>query len=286
LLIACWKLAPALAAGNTVILKPSSLAPLTTLELARIIHEAGVPAGVVNVLNGSGSELGEPLCTDKRVDMISFTGSNETGKQILNDSSKSVKKLIMELGGKSASIVLSDANLEVAVNGSLCSAFLNQGQMCTAMSRIFVDEKIYDAFIRDFVKKTKQIKVGDGLDYETQMGPLISEEQRKMVISYAEKARKEGATLLCGGNIPDKAPLKSGFFFEPTVFSGVTPKMDIFKEEIFGPVTFVSKFATPEEAIRLANTSEFGLANCIWSSDTAKAQFRRYLGQYLRHVLQ
>jgi len=177
----------ALAAGNTVILKPSSLTPLTALELAKIIHEVGLPKGVVNVLCGSGDSFGQALCSDKRVDMISFTGSNSVGKKILEYSSQNVKKLLMELGGKSAGIILKDTDLEVAVNGSLCSILLNQGQMCTAMSRIFVEDDIYDKFVTDFVEKVKRIKLGNGLDYETQMGPLISDEQRQKVITYVEK---------------------------------------------------------------------------------------------------
>src|SRR3989339_2059248 len=188
LLIACWKLAQALAAGNTVILKPSSLTPLTVLELAKIINAAGLPKGVVNIINAAGDTAGELLCADKRVDMISFTGSSEVGKKIIGYSTKNVKKLIMELGGKSAGIVLKDADLELSVNGSLCSIFLNQGQMCTAMSRILVEDDIYDKFIEEFTAKVKKIKLGDGLDYETQMGPLISGAQREKVIEYVEQA--------------------------------------------------------------------------------------------------
>ena len=213
LLIACWKLASALAAGNTVILKPSSLTPLSALELAKIIHKAGLPAGVVNIINGSGAKIGEELCADKRVDMISFTGSNETGKQILQYSSKNVKKLTMELGGKSASLIFNDVDLDVAVNSSLASIFLNQGQMCTAMSRIFVQEDTYDKFLLSFVEKAKRIKLGLADDPQTQMGPLISDAQRKKVISYIEKAKAEGAKVLCGGKIPENAELKNGYFF-------------------------------------------------------------------------
>src|SRR3989339_1930302 len=236
LLIACWKLAQALAAGNTVVLKPSSLTPLTIFELAKIIDAAGLPKGVVNIINAAGDTAGELLCADKRVDMISFTGSSEVGKKIIGYSTKNVKKLIMELGGKSAGIVLKDADLELAVNGSLCSIFLNQGQMCTAMSRIFVEDDIYDKFITEFVEKAKKIKLGDGLNYETQMGPLMSDAQRRKVIEYVEKAKSEGAKLLCGGKISDNPELRNGFFFEPTVLTDVMPHMAIFKEEVFGPV--------------------------------------------------
>lgn len=272
LLIASWKLACALAAGNTVILKPSSLTPLTVLELAKIIGEARIPKGVFNVINGSGEIIGETLSADKRIDMISFTGSNEVGKKIIRYSAKNVKKLIMELGGKSASIILKDADLEAAVNGSLCSIFLNQGQMCTAMSRLFVEDDIYDNFIRDFVNKTKRIKLGPGADYETQMGPLISDAQRKKVIDYVERAKKEGARLLCGGKIPDEPALKKGFFFEPAVFEAVSPEMTIFQEEIFGPVVCVNKFSELKEAVELVNKSEFGLAASIWTKDIPAAE--------------
>lgn len=267
LLIACWKLASALAAGNTVILKPSSLTPLTALELAKIIHNAGLPAGVVNVINAPGAKIGEALCADKRVDMISFTGSNEIGKQILQYSSRNVKKMIMELGGKSASLVFSDANLDTAVNSSLASIFLNQGQMCTAMSRIFVQESIYEKFTADFVEKAKRIKLGLAEDFQTQMGPLISDAQRKKVIAIIEKAKAEGAKILCGGKIPESHELKNGYYFEPTVLVDVSTHSHIFKEEVFGPVALIHKFSGSDEAVTLANNVDFGLAACIWTSD-------------------
>ncbi len=272
LLITCWKLASALAAGNTVILKPSSLTPLTALELAKIIHQAGLPAGVVNVINGSGLVVGEGLCADKRVDMISFTGSNDIGKQILQYSSKNVKKMTMELGGKSASLVFDDVDIGVAVNSSLASIFLNQGEMCTAMSRIFVQEGIYDKFLADFVEKAKRIKLGLADDFETQMGPLINDAQRKKVIAYIEKAKAEGAKLVCGGRIPESAELKNGYFFEPTVLIDVNVHSHIFKEEVFGPVVLINKFSGSDEAVALANSVDFGLAACIWSKDLFLAQ--------------
>lgn len=272
LLIASWKLAQALAAGNTVVLKPSSLTPLTALELAKIIDESGLPKGAVNIIHGSGDTIGEQLSVDKRVDMISFTGSSEVGKKIIGYSSKNVKKLIMELGGKSAGIVLKDADLELAVNGSLCSIFLNQGQMCTGMSRIFVEDDIYDKFLEEFVNRTKRIKLGDGLNYETQIGPLISQTQRKKVISYVEKAKKEGAQLVCGGKVPDNSELKNGFFFEPTIFTEVRPPMSIFQEEVFGPVVCINKFSDLEEVAKLANATDFALAGAIWTKDLEKAE--------------
>ncbi|MDD5568070.1 MAG: aldehyde dehydrogenase family protein, partial [Candidatus Omnitrophica bacterium] len=278
LLIACWKLASALAAGNTVILKPSSLTPLSALKLAQIIHDVGLPAGVVNVINGSGRKIGEALCSDKRVDMISFTGSNEVGKSILEYSSKNVKKSIMELGGKSASLIFGDADLDTAVNGSLCSIFLNQGQMCTAMSRIFVQDNLYDIFIASFVEKAKKLKLGLSDNPEAQIGPLISENQRRKVIAYIEKAKREGAKVLCGGKIPSSPELKNGFFFEPTVLTEVNRDAHIFKEEVFGPVAIIGKFSSAEEALDLANASDFGLAACIWTKDLKLArEFSRKL---------
>lgn len=272
LLIASWKMAQALAAGNTVIVKPSSLTPLSALELAKIIEQAGLPQGAVNIISGSGEDIGEILCSDKRIDMISFTGSNAVGREILEYSSKHVKKLVLELGGKSGSIVLKDADLELAVNGSLCSIFLNQGQMCTAMSRIFVEDDIYDAFVSDFIQKVKRIKLGDGFDYETQMGPLISQAQRKNVIAYVEKAKKEGAKLLCGGKIPENPNLKNGFFFEPTVFEGVLPQMSIFQEEVFGPAGCINKFSEVNKAVDSVNNTDFGLAAAIWTKDESLAR--------------
>jgi len=272
LLIACWKLASALAAGNTVILKPSSLTPLTVLELAKIINHAGLPAGVVNIINGSGTKIGEELCADKRVDMISFTGSNETGKQILQQTSKNVKKMIMELGGKSASLIFNDVDLDIAVNSSLTSIFLNQGQMCTAMSRIFVQEGIYDNFLHSFVEKAKRIKLGLADNFETQMGPLISDAQRKKIMAYIDKAKAEGGKVLCGGKIPENAELKNGYFFEPTVLVDVGAHSHIFKEEVFGPVVLIHKFSGSDEAAILANSVDFGLAACVWSKDLFLAQ--------------
>ena len=271
-LIASWKLAFALAAGNTVVLKPSSLTPLTTLRLAGIIHDAGLPAGALNIVNASGSKVGEALCGDKRVDMISFTGSNEVGKQILEYSSRNVKKSILELGGKSASLIFNDVDVDTAVNSSLCSIFLNQGQMCTAMSRIFVQDVLYDKFVASFVKKARSLKLGVSDNPETQVGPLISDNQRKKVIAYIEKARAEGAKVLCGGKIPQGPELKNGYFFEPTVITGVKPQMRIFKEEIFGPVVIIGKFTDTDEAVESANFCDFGLASCIWTKDIPFAE--------------
>jgi acyl-CoA reductase-like NAD-dependent aldehyde dehydrogenase len=271
LLIASWKMAQALAAGNTVIVKPSSLTPLSVLELGDIIQESGLPDGVVNIVNGSGSVIGECLCADERVDMISFTGSNAVGRKIIEYASRQVKKMIVELGGKSAAIILNDADLELAVNGSLCSIFLNQGQMCTAMSRIFVQEGVYEKFMDEFLARTQRIKLGDGLDYETQMGPLISKQQREQVLAFVEKAKREGATLLTGGKVPPGPHLQKGYFFEPAVFTDVTPGMSIFQEELFGPIVCISRFTDIQDAVAKANSSRYGLACSLWSQDISRA---------------
>jgi betaine-aldehyde dehydrogenase len=272
LLITAWKLASALASGNTVIIKPSSLTPLTALELGRIIHAAGVPKGVVNIINADGGAVGKQLCSDKRVDMVSFTGSNEVGRHILGYTGSHVKKLIMELGGKSASIVMPDADLELAVNGSLCSIFLNQGQMCTAMSRILIHESVYERFIADFVAKASRIKLGRGDDFQTQMGPLISRQQRQRVMNFVDKAISEGGRVLCGGNIPEDKDLENGYFFEPTVIDRVTAQMAIFQEEVFGPVACLSSFSTVDQALFWADETAYGLAGAVWSKDLAQAK--------------
>ncbi|MBD3264472.1 MAG: aldehyde dehydrogenase family protein [Candidatus Omnitrophica bacterium] len=271
LLIASWKMAQALSAGNTVVLKPSTSTPLSALELAEIVDELDFPKGVVNIITGKGDEAGKTICTNKYVDMVSFTGSNEVGKRIMGYASESIKKLIMELGGKSASIVLEDSDLDLAVNGSLCSIFLNQGQMCTATSRILVSDKIYDEFRDKFTQRAKSIKLGQAMDFQTQMGPLMSEAQRRRVLSFIDKARREGLKILCGGKIPESPALKKGFFFEPTVIEGKGAESFLFREEIFGPVAVIDKFSGIGEAVSLANDSDFALAGCIWSKDKDKA---------------
>ncbi len=271
LLIACWKMAQALAAGNTVVLKPSSLTPLTALKLGEIVKAAGLPPGVVNIINAPGASVGPDLCADPRVDMISFTGSPEVGQEIMRHASGAGKKMIMELGGKSASLILDDVDVDTAVRGSLTSIFLNQGQMCTAMSRILIDKKIAKDFITQFVEKAKKIRPGLPADPGTQIGPLISKQQRDKVLAFVEQGKKEGAKLVCGGKIPDAAGLKNGNFFEPAVFVNVTPEMKIFQEEIFGPVVCLCEFENEEEAVTLANNSQFALAACIWSGNPERA---------------
>jgi len=271
LLIACWKLASALAAGNCVILKPSSLTPLSAIALAEIACAAGIPDGVLNVVNCEGGLAGKKLCADPRVDMISFTGSNESGRAILGHTSVSPKKTLMELGGKSAALVFAGSDLETAVNSCLVSVFLNQGQMCTAMSRILVEESVYDAFCAKFAAGAGKIAVGDAADFRTQMGPLISQGRREKVASFVGEALSRKAELLCGGRAPSEESLRNGFFYEPTVLAGVTSEMDIFRCEVFGPVAALSRFKSPEEALRLCNDSDYGLAASIWTRDEGAA---------------
>jgi acyl-CoA reductase-like NAD-dependent aldehyde dehydrogenase len=270
LLIASWKLAQSLAAGNTVILKPSTLTPLTVLKLAKIASEVGLPKGVLNVLVAKGEEAGKVLCTHKDVDMISFTGSNPVGKKIIESSAKNIKKTIMELGGKSASLILEDADIDRSVNGCLCSLFLNQGQMCTAASRILIHKKIYHRFVDKLKERAEKIKLGTPLDFQTQMGPLISSAQRDKVISFINKAKEEGLDIVTGGESPADKNLARGFFFKPTLIENVLPESSLFQEEIFGPVATLTKFSSTAEAISLANNSEFGLAACIWGKDETK----------------
>ncbi|MCF7917284.1 MAG: aldehyde dehydrogenase family protein [Candidatus Omnitrophica bacterium] len=272
LLIASWKLAQSLAAGNTVILKPSTLTPLTVLKLAKIASEVGLPKGVLNVLVAKGEETGKVLCTHKDVDMISFTGSNPVGKKIIESSAKNIKKTIMELGGKSASLILEDADIDRSVNGCLCSLFLNQGQMCTAASRILIHKKIYYRFVDKLKKRAEKIKLGTPLDFQTQMGPLISSAQRDKVISFINKAKEEGLDIVTGGEAPADKNLARGFFFKPTLIENVPPESSLFQEEIFGPVATLTKFSSTAEAISLANSSEFGLAACIWGKDEIKTK--------------
>jgi betaine-aldehyde dehydrogenase len=271
LLIAAWKLAPALAVGNTVILKPSELTSLTALELGKLMEKSGLPKGVVNIITGLGSEVGAELASNPHVDMLSFTGGTETGKQIMRMASNNVKKTLMELGGKGANIVFNDADLEVAVDGTLATIFMNQGQMCTAGSRLLLQEDIHDKFVEMLVSKTNKLKVGNGLDPDTHIGPLISAEHRGRVLQYIELGIAEGAKLVSGGKMPQGGGLENGFFIQPTIFDGVTTDMKIAQDEIFGPFLSILTFSTQKEASRLANATRYGLAASIWSKDIQKA---------------
>lgn len=273
LLMAAWKLAPALMAGNTVVLKPSTLTSLTALELAKLIEETDLPPGVVNVVTGPGSEIGRALATSPQVDKIALTGSTETGREVMGLAASNMKKITLELGGKSPTMVLKDADLEAALNGTLATIFLNQGQMCVAGSRLLVHEDIHKEFIQRLVAKAEKIKLGNGLDPETTMGPLISKEHREKVLGYISSGIKQGAKLVSGGKVPEGDAFEKGFFLEPTIFDKVDKGMEIAQEEIFGPVLSVLTFSTLDEAVSLANATRYGLAGSVWTRDLHQAHY-------------
>jgi len=272
LLQASWKLAPALAAGNTMIVKPSGITPLTTIKVTELIEEAGVPNGVVNLVLGEGSSVGNELAENSDVDLISFTGGIVTGKKIIRAASNNVKKIALELGGKNPNIVFADANFDIAVDQALNAVFFHAGQVCSAGARLLVEDSIHDAFVEALVKRAKNIKLGDGFDENTQSGPLISEEHRAKVEAYVEMGKKEGAKLVVGGSRPTDPTLQNGFFFLPTIFTNCTTDMRIVQEEGFGPVLTVERFTSEEEAVKLANDSIYGLAGAVWTQDIAKAE--------------
>jgi len=270
LLMAAWKLAPALAAGNTCILKPSELTPLTALELAKLIHSLELPAGVVNVVTGPGAGAGEELATNSLVDKIAFTGGTATGRKIAIAATTNLKKVTLELGGKNPNIIFADSDFEAAVDGALFGAFANQGEVCSAGSRLLVESSIHKELVEAMLKKIPKIKLGHGLQAGVKMGPLVSQDHLKKVEGYVKIGVDEGAKLICGGKRPAGAEFKNGNFFEPTIFDHVRPDMRIAREEIFGPVLSIIPFKTEEEAIRIANDSEYGLAAGVWTKNITK----------------
>ena len=269
--MAIWKLGPALAAGNTLVLKPSELTPCTAMELATICHEVGIPKGVVNIVPGFGEDVGEELAKNPVVDKISFTGSTSVGKRVMSLAASSLKKCTLECGGKSANIVLDDADIPLAIDGAMYAIFYHAGQCCEAGSRLLLPEKLYDEFIEKLIAKTQKMKLGDPKLEMTDMGPVISRKQQDRILGYISKGKSEGARVACGGNVPSSSELKDGFFIEPTIFINVDNRATIAQEEIFGPVLSVIKYGTTEEAIRLANDSPYGLGGGVWSSDKEKA---------------
>ncbi|MBL7479673.1 aldehyde dehydrogenase family protein [Legionella bononiensis] len=271
LLMASWKLAPALAAGNTLILKPSELTPLTALELIKLIDQCGFPAGVVNLITGVGSEVGEELALNSMVDKIAFTGGTVTGRKIMQAATGNLKRISLELGGKNPNIVFADSDLEMAIDGALFGAFANQGEVCSAGSRLIVERSIHKKMVEGMLQKISNIKLGHGLDAGVKMGPLISAIHRDKVENFIRIGIDEGAKLICGGKRPAGSEFSKGNFLEPTIFDDVKPTMRIAREEIFGPVLSVIPFDTEDEAIQIANDTEYGLAAAVWTKNITRA---------------
>jgi acyl-CoA reductase-like NAD-dependent aldehyde dehydrogenase len=269
-LLACWKTAPALAVGNSVVLKMAEQSPLSTSELAKLTLEAGIPAGVFNVIHGDGPTTGAALVAHPDVPKLTFTGSTVTGQAILRSAADHIKSVHLELGGKTPNLVFADADLDQAIAGSLFTAFYNSGQICTSGSRLLVQKSNADQVIDAFVERAKSIKVGDPSHSSTQLGPLISDEQYQRVTGYIEEGKRAGARVALGGG-RSSVPVAGGYFVEPTIFVDVTPDMRIAKEEIFGPVLSVLTFEDEEEAIRIANGVMYGLAATVWTTDLGRA---------------
>ena len=270
LLIAAWKLAPGLAAGNCCILKPAETTPLTAIELFKLIAEAGFPAGAAQLLLGSGPTAGHALAASERVDKIAFTGGTATGRKIMSAATGNIKKVTLELGGKSPCIVFADADFEVALEHAMFAIFAGQGEVCSAGSRLILEEKLADEFLPRLAEASAKIVVGNGLDPETEMGPLITPQHMERVLGYIAAGRKEGARLLCGGERVTDGALARGNFVAPTIFADTRPEMKIVREEIFGPVQVVQLFETEEEALHLANDTIYGLAGGVFTRDQGK----------------
>jgi phenylacetaldehyde dehydrogenase len=271
LLIATKKIAPALAAGNTIVIKPSELAPLSVLEFGRICLEAGLPEGVLNIVPGFGPTAGRAICEHPDVAKIDFTGSTATGQAIARLAAGTMKRVACELGGKAPNIVFPDADLEAAVNGALFAGFIAQGQTCVQGARLFLHTAIHDAFLDCLLEKAGRIRVGDPLQPETQMGPQISRAQLEKIHRYVEIGGGEGATVVLGGRFPEDQMLRRGFFYTPTVFADVRNEMQIAQEEIFGPVVAAIRFDDEVEAVREANAIPFGLGAAVWTRDVGRA---------------
>ncbi|RCK77669.1 MAG: Aldehyde dehydrogenase B [Ignavibacteriae bacterium] len=269
--IPTWKIFPAIVCGNTVVFKPASDTPATATLLVEILAEAGVPDGVVNIVHGGGGEVGMGIVNHPDVELISFTGGTDVGIKISEAAAKTLKRVSLELGGKNAVIIMDDADLELALEGVIWGAFGTTGQRCTATSRLLLHDKVYDKFMDMLVKKTKSLKLGNGLNPDTQVGPCVNEGQRKSVHSYVEIGLNEGARLVCGGKFATDGDLNKGWFYEPTIFENVTPNMRIAQEEIFGPVLSVIRIKNLEEAIEIVNGTIYGLSSSIYTKNVNDA---------------
>ena len=265
--IACWKVAPALAAGNTVVLKPASQSPLTAILLGQLAHGAGLPAGVLQVVPGQGSVIGDVLATHPMVRKISFTGSTEVGSRLMGLAAKDIKRVSLELGGKSPNIIFADADIAQAASSSPMSVFANTGQDCCARSRVFVEQRVFDQFVEEFIAATRRLVIGDPAAEATQIGPLVSAAQRTVAEQFIEGARKAGRTVACGG----ARPLVKGFYLEPTVLLGVETSDQVWQEEVFGPVVCIRPFDDEEQMLREVNDSRYGLSASLWTNDLKRA---------------
>ncbi|PWI41670.1 aldehyde dehydrogenase family protein [Streptomyces sp. ICBB 8177] len=272
LLQTAWKVAPALGAGNTFVLKPSELTPHTAIMLMRLLKEAGLPDGVANLVLGTGAEAGAPLTEDPRVDMVSFTGGLATGRRIMAAAAPTVKKIALELGGKNPNIVFADADFDTAVDYALMAVFLHSGQVCSAGARLLVEDSLHDRFVDEVVARASRIRLGGPFDPQARTGPLISAAHREKVEAYVAAGVAEGAVLRLGGARPDDPALANGFYYPPTVLDECTAGMSVVAQESFGPVLTVERFRDEQEAVALANATEYGLAGAVWTTDEGRAR--------------